>query len=238
MALARTDDWVTFARRAWAVLHTPTRYIAVALCLSKSTVHRAVQSGRPDVPAELWAPDLAAIPWPPDALARVIDDIRHGRRPGPPAARRLDDRRVRQAREMVARGLSTRAVAAAVGCSQPVVSEVVNRRAHAHVRTSPAELQALAERGLVELPEYRGDRHQGTGRIIAPDGSVWPDVHHAELATGTDRMAIAKALVTPGSGWQYEQGEPSPVPIAVYGSTLDRRGGGYRTYKFRRFPCE
>jgi hypothetical protein len=109
-----------------------------------------------------------------------------------------------EARELAALGLSQRALAERYQCSQPTIHAALARKTWAEVGATEQERVDLCEQ------EECADEIQTTGRIVSPDGAVFANVRAAEVATGLDRIVIATALRTEGSGWTYEPGTFTP----------------------------
>lgn len=211
MAIGPRDAQVVAAVRIlWACGRLSARSIAGLLPdVSAQAARRMVRSGRPDVPDAEWSPVYAAMPWPKQAL-QVLEAMRQAQ---PKAYNTrgggIDQQAVLAIRERAAAGESTRSLARSFGCSQPTVTRIVRRQRHEHLPATPAELDLLAERGLTVMQEAER-AVQTTGRIIGPDGRVHPSVRAAEVASGLDRMALAREL-SRGTQWRYELGEQPDV---------------------------
>lgn len=57
--------------------------------------------------------------------------------------------------------------------------------------------------GELGTPNRAEDKPRTTGSIIGPDGMHYRDIRSAEVASGMERMELAKALMRRGSGWSY-----------------------------------
>ena len=208
MAIGPRDaQTVATVRILWACGRLSACAIAALLPeLSDRAVRRMVCSGRADVPKSGWSPVYAAMPWPKQAR-QMLEARRQS--PSNAYAKRgnaSDVQAVIAIRERAAGGESTRGLAQAFGCSQAAVVRIIRRQAHAHVPATARELDLLAERGLSVVQEAESTT-QTTGRIIGPDGHAHANVRAAEIASGLDRMALARELAR-GTHWRYEPGAP------------------------------
>lgn len=224
MAIGPRDAQIVAAVRIlWACGRLSACAIAALLPdLSDRAVRRMVCSGRADVPKSEWSPVYAAMPWPKQARQML-----EARRQSPAAAyskrgNAIDVQAVIAIRERAAGGESTRSLARAFGCSQTAIVRIVQRQKHTLVPATARELDLLAERGLAVMQEADA-AVQTTGRIVGPDGQVYASVRAAEVASGLDRMALARELAR-GTHWRYELGEqPEHDDEAVYDNAPDWR---------------
>lgn len=115
----------------------------------------------------------------------------------------LSETDVQVIRELWALGVSQRTIARAYNISQPHCCNIIRRRWWSHVPATDVERTAL---GCQQ--ETTQQALATTGRLQRWNGSGWDtfaDIRRAEIATGEDRIDIAKAALS-GSGWRYEPG--------------------------------
>lgn len=107
------------------------------------------------------------------------------------------------------------------------VNAVLRRARYVNQPLTSAE-RRCKDFGLLDNKELLTPIDTGTGRIVSPEGTIYPDIRRVELA-GYDRREVAKQLNRKNGTWKYEAGEPPQESTAIYWDVPDFEDGQYIT---------
>jgi hypothetical protein len=151
----------------------------------------------------------------------------------------LTVQQVRAIRETWWAGEATqKALGKRFGVCQVTISDVVRR--HTYRGFPPGKVELRARKLMASGAVYRRGRERprplpekervkgletGTGRFCDAQGVVYSTIREAEVATGVDRLEIARQAnkhgIVRGDWFSYEAGEAPPVDLVCYAESPD-----------------